>query len=145
MLVRAVPRVDDGAADEAREEAGAPEAEWRIAVKATPIDSIVRAVSFRLSPFVRLEFEGEKSTTSAPSRRAARANDVLVRVEGSTKKLKRRFPFKGASSFSVETPSATSRTREISSLERSFVPRRCGCFHARHRFRSASSAIGSAS
>src|SRR6185436_6635287 len=72
--------------------AGAPEALWRIAVNATPIDSIVRAVSLRLSPLVRLELAGEKSTTSPPSRRAASENDVLVRVEGSTKKLNRRFP-----------------------------------------------------
>src|SRR6185436_11237894 len=50
--------------------AGAPDAPCRIAVKATPIDSIVRAVSFRLSPLVRLDVAGEKSTVSAPRRRA---------------------------------------------------------------------------
>src|SRR6185503_2572639 len=121
--------------------AGAPEALWRIAVKATPIDSIVRAVSFRLSPLVRLELAGEKSTTSAPSRRAASANDVFVRVEGSTKKLNSRFPLRGATSFSFVSSSATSRTREMSFGERSFVPRRWRWVHARHRLRSASSAI----
>jgi hypothetical protein len=111
-------------------------------VKATPIDSIVRAVSFRLSPFVRLEVAGEKSTTSAPSFRAASEKEVFVRVDGSTKKLKRRFPLSGSSSFSFGSSSATDRTSRISSLERSRVPSRCLCFHARHRLRSASSAIG---
>ena len=61
--------------------AGVPEAPWRITVKRTSIDSMVRAVSLRLSPFVRLEAAGEKSTTSTPSERAASAKEVLVRVE----------------------------------------------------------------
>src|SRR6185503_4982577 len=98
-------------------------------------------VSFRLSPLVRLELAGEKSTTSAPRRRAASENEVLVRVEGSTKKLKSRFPLSGAASFSSDSSLATSRTREISFGERSFVPSRWRWDHARHRLRSASSAI----
>ena len=45
--------------------AGAPDALWRMTVRETPIDSIVRAVSLRLSPFVRLELAGEKSLSGA--------------------------------------------------------------------------------
>ncbi len=54
--------------------------------------SRLRAVSFRVSPLVRLEVEAEILMTSALSRKAASSNEMRVRVLGSTKKLTRVLP-----------------------------------------------------
>ena len=52
-----------------------------------PIASMFLAVSMNVSPLLRLEPPGEKSTVSAPSRRAARPKLVRVRVDGSKNRL----------------------------------------------------------
>ena len=59
----------------------APLAECRTTMASAPMASSVRAVSFRLSPFDRLDPLAEKLMTSADSRLAAASNEMRVRVE----------------------------------------------------------------
>ena len=108
-----------------------------IDVEGTPIDSIVLAVSFKLSPLFKLEVPGEKSRTSAPNWRAAIPKEIFVRVLFSTKKLKILRPLRGAAlrSSSAGIPFRSSDNCKICSIwgfERSLIPRRCLEFHFRH-------------
>ena len=54
--------------------------------------SMFLAVSMKVSPLERLLLEAEKSSVSAPSRRAARAKLVFVRVEFSKNRLQQVLP-----------------------------------------------------
>ena len=56
--------------------------------------SMFLAVSMKVSPLERLLLEAEKSSVSAPSRRAARAKLVFVRVEFSKNRLQQVLPAK---------------------------------------------------
>ena len=59
----------------------------RITITSTFMASMFFAVSMNVSPFERLLLEAVKSTTSAPSRLAARPKLVRVRVEFSKNRL----------------------------------------------------------
>src|SRR5262249_49363618 len=87
------------------------------------------AVSFKLSPFCRLEVAAEMFTTSALSRNAANSKEVRVRVLGSTKKLIRVFPRSAGTFFMSREPTvlkapAVSRIVSISQGSSSRIPRR---------------------
>ena len=91
------------------------------------------AVSMNVSPFERLLVEAEKSSVSAPSRRAARAKLFRVRVEFSKNRLTQVLPTsKGISArppaVACWNTSALSRIRVISSAESSSRPSRCRRF-----------------
>ena len=111
--------------------------------------SMFLAVSITVSPFERLLVAAEKSTTSAPSRRAASPKLVRVRVEFSKNKLTQVLP---TSMGNLRCPwsnaflnlSAVSRISKISSAERSSSPNMCRCCqHAGTGSNSANSnAIG---
>src|SRR5213593_1229378 len=91
--------------------------------------SRLRAVSLRVSPFVRLEFVAEILITSALNRNAANSNEVRVRVLGSTKKFTSVLP-RSAGTFLISrvptslNASAVSRTKLSSSADNSRSPRR---------------------
>src|SRR6266404_1412689 len=91
--------------------------------------SRLRAVSLSVSPFVRLEFVAEILITSALNRNAANSNEVRVRVLGSTKKLTSVLPRRAGTFLISRVPtclnaSAVSRTKLISSADKSRRPRR---------------------
>src|SRR5205085_7109253 len=88
-----------------------------------------RAVSFSVSPLVRLEVLTEMLITSALKRNAASSNDVRVRVLGSTKKLISVLPRSAGTFLISRVPtclkaSAVSRMKLISSAESSRNPSR---------------------
>ena len=91
---------------------GVPGVLCRTTTASIPIASRLRAVSMNDSPLERLLVEAEKSTTSAPSRRAANEKLVRVRVEFS----KNRFT-------TVEPVSTASLRRQwpVASLKRAAV------------------------
>src|SRR6185437_12310806 len=95
-----------------------------------PIASMFLAVSMNVSPFDRLLPEAEKSTVSAPSRRAASEKLVRVRVEGSKNKLAQVRPV-NTGSFCLQPAvaslkvAAASRMQFNSSADRSSRPNRC--------------------
>ena len=91
---------------------GVPGVLCRTTTASIPIASRLRAVSMNDSPLERLLVEAEKSTTSAPSRRAASEKLVRVRVEFS----KNRFT-------TVEPVSTESLRRQwsVASLKRAAV------------------------
>src|SRR4029450_4402075 len=89
--------------------------------------SRLRAVSFNVSPLVRLEVIAEILLTSALSRNAASSNEVRVRVLGSTKKFTNVFPRRAGTFLISRVPtclnaSVVSRTKLISSAESSRRP-----------------------
>src|SRR4029079_19517471 len=88
------------------------------------------AVSMKVSPFDRLLPEAEKSTVSAPNRRAAREKLVRVRVEGSKNKLAQQRPVSSDSFCRQPTvaslnAAALSRISVNSSADRSSSPSKC--------------------
>ena len=92
------------------------------------------AVSMKVSPFDRLLVEAEKSSVSAPNRRAARLKLFRVRVEFSKNRLTQVLPvssgiFRSPSAIARRNTSALSRMRVISSADRSSRPNRCRRFH----------------
>src|SRR6266404_3463943 len=88
---------------------------------------MLRPVSLRVSPFVRLDVAVEMLMTSALKRNAASSNEMRVRVLGSTKKLTIVLP-RSAGTFLISrvptclNASAVSRMKLISSAERSRRP-----------------------
>src|SRR5580704_12512452 len=85
------------------------------------------AVSMNVSPLDKLLDEAEKSSVSAPKRRAARAKLVLVRVEFSKKRLTLVLPcnseiFRRPESSMRRKTAALSRISVISSAESSSKP-----------------------
>src|SRR6266566_2219277 len=89
--------------------------------------SKILAVSFKVSPLLRLEVAAEMLITSALNRKAASSNEVRVRVLGSTKKLTSVFPRNAGTFLISRVPtclkaSAVSRTRLISSTDNSRSP-----------------------
>ena len=62
---------------------GAPAQRWRTTIASTPIASMVRTVSRRLSPFPTAELAAVNDIVSAVRRLAAVSNDRRVRVESS--------------------------------------------------------------
>ena len=91
------------------------------------------AVSMNVSPFDRLLVEAEKSSVSAPSRRAASEKLFRVRVEFSKNRLTQVLPvssgiFRWPSAAACLNTSALSRISVISSAERSSRPKRCRRF-----------------
>jgi hypothetical protein len=91
--------------------------------------SKILAVSFSVSPLVRLEEVAEMLMTSALKRIAAISNEVRVRVLGSTKKFTSVLPRKAGTFFISRVPtslkaSAVSRMKVISSAESSRMPSR---------------------
>ncbi len=115
---------------------GAPEDLWRMMMASTPMASMLRAVSRRVSPLETEEVETEKSRTSAESRWAASEKEVLVRVESSKKRLTQIFP-RRAGTFLMErvetslSVRAVSRMERISSAERDSRSRRLERFQVR--------------
>ena len=109
---------------------GLPGVWCRTMITSTPMASMFLAVSMKVSPLERLLLEAVKSSVSAPSRRAARAKLVRVRVEFSKNKLQQVLPARAAilrppwSSMRRKT-AALSRIRVISSAERSSRPSKC--------------------
>ena len=112
MFVRAVAGVDDAdrpAKDTvAGEQMRRPGQTCRTTTALIPIASMFFAVSMNVSPLLVLEPLGEKSMTSAPSRRAARPKLIRVRVEGSKNRLATTLPFRqslppDAASLSADT------------------------------------------
>src|SRR5688572_883906 len=92
--------------------------------------SMLRAVSMNVSPLDKLLPEAEKSTVSAPSRRAANAKLVLVRVDGSKNRFAQVLParteiFSRQSLVASLNITAVSRIRLISSAERLSRLSRC--------------------
>src|SRR5215469_7441490 len=91
--------------------------------------SRLRAVSFSVSPLVRLEVVAAILITSALRRNAASSKEVRVRVLGSTKKLTSVLP-RSAGTFLISrvptclNASVVSRTKLISSADNSRSPRR---------------------
>ena len=69
-----------------------PGVRWRTTITSIPIASMFLAVSMNVSPFDRLLVEAEKSSVSAPNRRAASPKLVRVRVEFSKNKLTQVLP-----------------------------------------------------
>src|SRR4029453_6000447 len=89
--------------------------------------SRLRAVSFNVSPLVRLEVIAEILITSALNRNAASSNEVRVRVLGSTKKFTSVFPRRAGTFLISRVPtclnaSAVSRMNLISSADNSRRP-----------------------
>ena len=80
------------------------------------------AVSMNVSPFDRLLVEAEKSSVSAPSRRAASVKLFRVRVEFSKNRLTHVLP---ANSGTFRCPSAAARlnTSALSRIRRDFLGR----------------------
>ena len=64
-----------------------PGVRWRTTTASTPIASMFLAVSMNVSPLDRLLPDDEKSTVSAPSRRAAREKLVCGAGEVSKNRL----------------------------------------------------------
>ena len=111
-----------------------PGVRCRTTTKSTPIASMFFAVSMNVSPFDRLLVEAEKSSVSAPSRRAASVKLFRVRVEFSKNRLTQVLPvssesFRSPAAIARLNTSALSRTSEISSAESSSRPNRCCRFH----------------
>ena len=69
-----------------------PEAACRTTTRSTFMASIVRTVSFKLSPFWVLDPDEEKFTMSALKRLAASSKEIRVRVEASKNMLATVFP-----------------------------------------------------
>src|SRR5439155_10021990 len=87
----------------------------------------ILAVSFRVSPLLKLEVAAEILITSALNRTAASSKEVRVRVLGSTKKFTSVFPRSAGTFLISRVPtclkaSAVSRTRLISSADNSRNP-----------------------
>src|SRR5207237_6984364 len=85
------------------------------------------AVSFKVSPLLKLEVAVEILITSALNRTAASSKEVRVRVLGSTKKFTSVFPRNAGTFLISRAPtclkaSAVSRTRLISSADNSRSP-----------------------
>ena len=86
------------------------------------------AVSMKVSPFETLLVEAEKSTVSAPKRRAASEKLVRVRVEFSKNSVTQVLPFRSGScerswAIACLKTAALSRISVISSAERSSKPK----------------------
>ena len=106
---------------------GAPAELWRKTRMSACKASRFFAVSFNVSPLVRLDVATEILITSALKRNAANSNDVRVRVLGSTKKLTNVFPRKAGTFLISRVPtclnaSAVSSTKLISSADNSRRP-----------------------
>ncbi len=89
----------------------------------------------KVSPFDRLLVEAEKSSVSAPSRRAANVKLFRVRVEFSKNRLTHVLPvsnesFRSPSAIACLNTSALSRIRVISSAESSSRPNKCRRFQS---------------
>ena len=100
---------------------GAPDAECLITTISIFIASILRAVSFSVSPLLTLLPDAAKFTTSAERRRSASSNEILVRVELSKNKFTIVFPCNGGTfliglSRTSLNDIAVSRMSVISSL-----------------------------
>lgn len=94
MRVPAVPGVDHAAVQAFGEELAAPLLEWRMTMTSGFLAWRVRAVSFMLSPFWRLEPDFASPKVSAERRLPAMSKEVLVRVLGSAKKRTTLFPLR---------------------------------------------------
>ena len=129
MFVRAVAGIDDARFEPLARNCGAPAELWRSTMMSAWFASRLRAVSLRVSPFVRLEVAAEMLITSALRRIAASSKEVRVRVLGSTKKLTSVLP-RNAGTFLISrvptslNASAVSRMKLISSAESSRMPSR---------------------
>ena len=71
------------------------------------------AVSMNDSPLLRLEPPGEKSTVSAPSRRAARPKLVRVRVDGSKNRLATTAPLRSSRFGLPPSPTPTNVSAQV--------------------------------
>ena len=102
----------------------APGALWRITIRSTCSDSMLRTVSSRVSPFSRLLLEACIFTMSALRRCSASSKETRVRVLGSTKRLTTVLPRRAGTFFTFRSEtflnsSAVSRRKVISSALRS--------------------------
>ena len=90
---------------------GLPGVWCRTIITSTPMASMFLAVSMKVSPLERLLLEAEKSSVSAPSRRAARAKLVFVRVEFSKNRLQQVLPAKATTlrPLRIEDPAENGR------------------------------------
>jgi hypothetical protein len=75
------PALSTGASMMSATSAGAPLSRWRMTKASGRIALSVRAVSSRVSPFLTELCSTDSAIAEAPSRCAAVANDIAVRVE----------------------------------------------------------------
>src|SRR5258706_16237043 len=96
----------------------APAAAWRMTTMSTPMASMLRAVSMRVSPLLVLLVFSEKSMMSAERRWAARAKEMRVRVESSEKRVTMTWP-RRAGTFLTVRVEAFLKESEVLRVERS--------------------------